>query len=479
MAALIILLVIALAFALALKSPRTCLLVALFLGAWSGLDVDLGLRLTAYQLFMAPLCLVMALRLAYPGQAPRALQLGWPFFVMLLYAVIASAFQIAQVPQVEIANSWLRAPAVRATIQIMLYLFSVAPVVLVPWLFNKPGDALKLLRVWLASTLVLALIGFVQLIIWYGTGTNPLPLGGVSRFLGGSTILREGIVTVSDMFVFRMNSFANEPRNLGTAFGLAMIILQGLALGLPKVPALRYFSLWLVLLVALLLTYSTSGIAVWLIGTLALLPAMWLSRVPIRRATSSIVAAASAITVPLIIAVLVASNAGIPVLEIITERTVERFTPEAALEDFDLAIVKWLAADPDKLWLGGGIGNAHLYATPYLLPQDALYAEGQIFSAKLLAVRTISEQGLIGLLLLVIFLLSRLPAAAWVRNNSQLAPVLPLSLALFAMTMASAQLSTELWFMAGTLVMLAGLNPKARPALAPPPAKNDSSMSPA
>jgi hypothetical protein len=76
------------------------------------------------------------------------------------------------------------------------------------------------------------------------------------------------------------------------------------------VPGLRLFGVWLFLLVALLLTYSTSGIAVWIIGTAALLPAMWVCRVPIRRSTRVILGAASAVILPLIIAVIVADDAG-------------------------------------------------------------------------------------------------------------------------------------------------------------------------
>ena len=477
MAAVIIALLLAVATALALKSPRTALLVALFLVSWGGLDVDLGLRLTAYQLFMAPLCFVMALRLIYPGTRPHTLHLGWPFALMVLYAIINSAFQIAALPQVEVANSVLRSPVIRATIQIMLHLFTFAPVVLVPFLFQQPSDALKLLRVWFASTLTLAVAGFLQLAIWYGTGFNPLPLGFSNTLLGGAApVLREGIVNLDGLFIYLMNSFAAEPRFLGTAFGLGMVILQGLALALPRVPGLRLFGVWLFLLVALLLTYSTSGIAVWIIGTAALLPAMWVCRVPIRRSTRVILGAASAVILPLIIAVIVADDAGIPIIEIINERTLDRFTLEAALEDFDLAIAVWLGAEPQHLWFGGGIGNAHLYATPYLLPEHAGYAEGQVFSAKTLILRHTSEQGLVGLILLFTFLFSRVLAAAWVRGLPWLAPLLPLSLALFAMTLGSVQLMTEVWFTAGVLVMLAGHGARARAAAkttdtaTPPPA---------
>jgi hypothetical protein len=468
--ALIILAFVGAALALAVYQPRTALLVGLFLGGWGGLDVDLGLRLTAYQLVMAPLCLVCLVRLLYPGQAPKALHLGWPFAAMLLYALINSAFQVASLPEVSIDNSVLRSPGVRAVIQILLFLFSLSPVVLVPWLFDKPGDVLTLLRVWMASTLLLAVAGFVQLAIWYGTGVNPLPLGFSNALLGGATpALREGIVNLDGLFIFRMNSFAPEPRFLGTSFGLGMVIVQGIALAMREIRAARLFGMWLFLLVAMLLTYSTSGIAVWLLGTLALLPAMWVCRVPVQRSVRVIGGVALAVVVPLAVAVIVADDAGIPVVEIINERTIERFTLEAALEDFDLAIGTWLAAEPDKLWLGGGLGNAHLFATPYLLPEHAGYAEGQVFSAKTLILRYLSEQGIVGLSLFMLFILSRIIGAAWVRAVPWLAPMLPLSLALMVMVIGSAQLLTEVWFVAGTLVMLIGYRARALAQRSPPP----------
>ena len=455
MAALVIALILAITTVLALKSPRTALLTGLFLGSWSGVDVDFGLRLTAYQLVMAPLCLVMLLRLVHPGPRLPAIQLGWPFAIMLLYAIINAVFQIAYLPQAEIANSVLRGPVVRAVIQTLMHLFTLAPVLLVPALFPDPLDALRLLRTWFASTLTLLAAGIVQLTIWYGTGVNPIPIGFLNTLLGGTAPLREGIATLDGLFIYRMNAFANEPRILGTTTALAMVTLPGMALAPPKVQPLRLLGLWLLLLAGLLLTLSTSGIGVWLIGTLMLLPAMWITRVPVQRSARTIMAAASGIILPLVAAVIIAENAGVPVLDILNQRTLERFTLVGVLEDFDLAILSWLIVSPDHVWLGGGLGNAHLYATPYLLPEHALYAEGQVFSAKTFLIRLISEQGIIGLLLLLLFLLTRLLAAAWIRAVPSLAPLVPLSLTLFVMVLASAQLSNELWFTAGTLVMLA------------------------
>jgi hypothetical protein len=467
-AALVIVAVLMAAFVLALYSPRAALLTGLFFGNWGGLDVDLGLRLTAYQLVLAPLCVVSLVRLLYPGQVPRALHLGWPFVAMLLYVVINSAFQVAGLPGVAINNSIFRTPEVRATIQIVLYLFSVSPVVLVPWLFRGTEDALLLFRIWFVSTLMLAVFGFAQLAVYYTTGYNPIPLGFMNVALGGSAPwLREGIVNLDGLFIYRMNSFAAEPRYLGTAFGLAMVAVQGLALALPVVKPWRLLGVWLLLLAALVLTYSTSGIAILVLGSLVLLPALWLCRVPVQRSLPTVGGVAMAVVLALGGALVVANDAGIPVFELLSERTVARISFDEALEDFDLAIAKWLADEPWRLWFGGGVGNAHLYSQPYLLPEHAAYSEGQVYTAKTLVLRIVSEQGLVGMGLFLIFYLSRMLRAEWVRRAPELMPMLPLALTLLAMAMASSQILTEVWFTAGTLVMLAGYRSDVRAAARP------------
>jgi hypothetical protein len=269
---------------LAIKNPRAALVTVLFLASFTGADVDVGLRITAYQLVMAPLVIVMALRLAHPGLTARPLATGGLFLAFLVYAISNSAFQIASLPDLTIANNVLRGPQERAIIQIVLFVFALAPVVLVPLLFHGAQDVQRLGRVWLWSAAVLALIGWAQLAVWYGTGTNPLPIGRINQLLGGAAdYSREGIFSFEGMGIYRMNSLANEPRNLGQVMALAMVTVQAFALTVRQVNAPRLALLWLFFMVTAVLTYSTSGVAVWLIGTAALLPALWLTGVPLQR----------------------------------------------------------------------------------------------------------------------------------------------------------------------------------------------------
>lgn len=447
---------------LAITNARAALLVGLFLTSWTGVDVDIGLRVTAYQLVMAPLVIVMALRIAHPGLPARPIAVGGLFAVFVLYAISNSAFQIAGLPDLAINNSLLRGPQVRAIIQIILFIFALAPIILVPVLFKSADDVQRLGRLWLWSAAVLAMIGWAQIVIWYGTGTNPLPIGRINQLLGGSAdYSREGMFNFEGFGIYRMNSLANEPRNLGQVMGLAMVVLQAFALTVRQINAPRLIALWLFFMVTAVATYSTSGVAVWLIGTAVLLPGLWLTGVPLQRSPASLLGTLGALAVPIIAGLALAASIGIPIFDLIAERTIERLEESGGVEDFDLAISAWLAANPERLWFGGGLGNAHLFATPYLDPEFAAYAEGQVFSAKTMLLRLTSELGLIGLALFVAFALSRIAAARGPRRGvPPVAAAAPLALALavLAMLAATSQIYTETTFMLGALVLLAGLH---------------------
>lgn len=454
---------------LAITNARAALLVGLFLASWTGVDVDIGLRVTAYQLVMAPLVIVMALRLAHPGLPARPVAVGGLFIAFLLYAVGNSAFQIAGLPDLTINNSVLRGPQARAIIQIVLFIFALAPIVLVPVLFKSADDVLRLGRIWLWSMVALALIGWAQIAVWYGTGNNPLPIGRINQLLGGSTdYSRQGMFSFEGFGIYRMNSLANEPRNLGQVMAVAMVMLQAIALTVRQVNAPRLIGLWLFFMVTAVATYSTSGVAVWLIGTVVLVPGLWLAGVPLQRSPASLLGALGAIAVPIVAGLVLAASIGVPIFDLIAERTFERLEESGGVEDFDLAISAWLAANPARLWFGGGLGNAHLFATPYLDAEFAAYAEGQVFSAKTMALRLTSELGLIGLALFMAFSLSRIAAARGPRTLAPPVPAAaPLALAMLAMLAATSQIYTEITFMLGALALLAGLQSAGQSARPP------------
>ncbi|MEY2884041.1 MAG: hypothetical protein RL490_1765 [Pseudomonadota bacterium] len=439
----------------AARNPRAALLIVVFMAPWGGLDVDVGLRVTAYQVALAPLCLVMLLRSTQPGWSPPRLAVGALFLAMIAHGVVWSLLQTAYIPIIRAGDSPLRGPVIRAVIQIPLYLFNFSPVVLAALLFRSVADVVQAFRIYMAALVVLALIGWLQVVLWYGVGFNPIPVGILNVALGGSeAYIREGQFGFENFNIYRMNSFAGEPRNLATALVLGMLVLQALMLALRR-PDWRLVGLWVFFFITTLATFSTSGAVVWAAGTAALLPAFWVGLIPIRRKVSTLFAALALILVPVALGVVAAEASGIPVIDLVAERTFDRIESNGAVEDFDLAISRYLSAHPESIVTGTGLGNAHLYGIPYLDPEHAVYAEGNVFQAKTGVVRIVSELGLIGLALFGLWYL----ALVWQMRpvamaHDDLAVAVPIALLVLVVYMATIQIAGELWLMAGAMAAL-------------------------
>jgi hypothetical protein len=450
---------------LAALRPGAAVLMMVFFAAWGGLDIDIGLRLTLFQLTLAPLCLVVLLRLTQPGWDPPRIAAGGLLLVLVLHAIIWSLLQFGFFPIVSVGDSAARAPNARAITQILVFLLTLAPAVIVPWLATSTAAVERLFRVYLASLVVLAGIGWLQLAIWYGLGFNPIPIGAFGVALGGAeTYVREGRFSFESLNIYRMNSFAGEPRQLGIAMVLGMLFIQAVALARRVPPDWRLAALWVFFLASTIATFSTSAAIAWALGTAVLLPTLWLFGIPLQRQAGTLAAGALAIMLPLGLATAAAEANGIPILDLLAERTFERLESSGAVEDHDLAIIDYLKAAPASAVTGVGLGNAHLYATPYLDPLFALYSEGQVFVGKTSVVRMISELGLIGFGL---FMLWYLGLAGQTRraigDDPELAAAVPIAVAMLMVFMLTSLLTNELYTVAGAMAALCGAR-RALPA---------------
>ncbi len=460
MAVLAVLVIFMLFTALAAANPRAALLTSVFFMPWNGLDIDIGLRITVYQLSLAGLVLVTLVRLTQPGLRPVAIA-AWPLFAaFLLYAVIWSLLQLGIFPQLRITTEGLRGPNARAVIQILLFLFSVSPVVLYPMLIRDSDDVLRIGRIYIAGVVVMALIGWLQLVGWYATGNNPLPIGAFGNALGGGYAeARSGSYVLDALNIYRMNSFAGEPRDLGIAIVVALIAIQSVALVAPRPATGKLLLLWVFLFLTLLSTVSTSGIGLWVIASPTLVPACWLFGVRIARSGRQLLGVLALLVVPLFIIIGGLEASGIPVIDIITDRTIDRLTSEGAIEDFDKTILAWLETDPSAAIAGAGLGNVHLYATPFLDPIYALYAEGNVFVAKTQYLRFISELGIIGLaLFLGWYLLLTIATTRTVRDHEQLRALVPTVSGVLVIALGSLQAIAMSWALAGAMAAVCALS---------------------
>jgi O-antigen ligase len=252
------------------------------------------------------------------------------------------------------------------------------------------------------SAVVLATIGWGQLAIWYATGSNPLPVGYVSSLLDGSSAgLRSGILRVSGAEVFRMNSLAGEPKNLGMVLVIAMLLIQVAARGNPKQRRLKI--MWFYFAAAVLTTWSTSAFLLLIAGpaVLAMIPKQT------NGPTGSPMQAFRTVSLGLVAVIAFVLAYAPPDIQPTRHldtgfvSLLESRFDRSPLEDFDAGVAGFLRANPGYGVFGVGLGNIHLYADSYLPAAVRYYAAGTPFVAKSGYLRVISELGVVGLLLLL------------------------------------------------------------------------------
>lgn len=398
---------------IALRSPRYAMFAMFFLAPWHGLDIDIGVRITGYRLVVAALVIAIGLRMSLGKNRYRFVKSHRWLWLFVLYALVNCIIQISLLPQTGLfSGGALRSGLLRPVAQIFMFGLTLAPLFLVPLSVRKTSDIISLGKTYLWSVTILAVLGWLQLGLWYGIGFNPFPIGLVNSFLGGSInhVLREGVDFVGYVSVYRMNSFGGEPKGLATGFAVGLLLLQA---GGDSVLLWRRKTilLWGFLMASLLLTWSTSGVFLWLIGTVVLM-LLGAGGVVVKKYNRRILLTSSVVVLAImaITSLLYIKDPG-NVFHTLIER---RFIGRNPIEDFDEVVLLFLKDQPGYLIFGVGLGNIHLYAEHYI---DPLYRFmfGNIFVAKSGYLRIVSELGLVGFLL---FVFSVWQMASLVRNKA-------------------------------------------------------------
>ena len=259
MALWIVLGLLAIASFLAIRAPFRALVAAVFFAPWAGFDIDVGLRVTAYLVFLAPLVGVFLISAIQGRRARRALaSLGF-LWLVIVYAVLWSLLQIPFLPDAAISGGALRSPQLRAVVQIIMFFIMISPLFLMPWLVRNFDQVRYLTGTYLVSVVILASLGWVQLVIWIATGSDPMPVGFVDNLLGGAAGQRSGQFMFGGDVVYRMSSFGGEPKGLGVGLAVGLLLIQA---GIK--PRWRFASaLWPFLFVSMLATFSTMAILAW------------------------------------------------------------------------------------------------------------------------------------------------------------------------------------------------------------------------
>ena len=383
-------------FAAAVR-PKAVLYAAVFFLPWRGLSPHFFLGVSLSRILIVILAIATIFRFTRIRDIGRV-PMSRAMLVYILYAVTLSLARIPFLPEVGVFGGALRGPVNRALLQIIYFLaVLVTPLIVCPIYLKTTRDCAYLCKSFFISLIILAGLGWVQLGVWYTTGFDLFPVGLVPGFFGYFPPVRPGFV-MAGLDIHRMCSLGGEPKDLGQGLVVGLLVVQAiLAVGLASPDERKLRWCWLFFFFSMLMTYSTSSIFLWAVGSgleiviLLFRPVIMggLSRL-IRNARTLIVAAA-------LIACVIVSYSGISfdkVRRVAEGRSVDR----AELEEFDEATLAFLEHDPDWTIFGTGMGNVHLYANAFLSPDAATYANQTVFRPKTGLLRMAAEIGIIGIL---------------------------------------------------------------------------------
>ena len=391
---------------LAVFKARTALILAVFFIPWSGLDVDIGLRVTGYLLLVVPLLFVCCLRSMTLGQVEGGAGIGL-LWLVFIYAVILTVSQIPYLPEASISGGIFRQPSVRSLVQILMFFIQLSPIWIVAQVVKSGANVVSAGKAYLLSCLVLSVVGWWQLLVWYGTGVDPLPVGFIDGLLDGRASHRSGVFQFLGGTVYRMSSFGGEPRDLGISLTVALLLLQsGVKLG-------RRYALWLwpFLFVSMISTFSTMAIMGWVGASLVqfFIADRFARQTLLTRSWFNGSVRWILLAFPLVMVVALSGKGG-HFLGMVEYRTLDRVShsERGALEDFNIANLDFLLDQPVWAVTGTGLGNSHLYSTPYLPDWARYYAKGTPFVAKSSVLRWVTELGLPSLILFLCLIFSRI-----------------------------------------------------------------------
>jgi hypothetical protein len=399
-------------WAIALVKPERVLPLAIFLAPWHGLDFDLGVRITAFRLVAGALVAAGVVRIALGKQ--RWVRVPGMFWVFVVYGIALSLIQLPRGMEGEIAGGALRGSTPRALLQVLLFILELGLVPLVAQMIRDPDSVRHAGRIYIASCVILSALGWLQVGTWLSTGWNPFPIGLVHSLVSGqatesSAVLREGTFDLHGITIVRMNALGGEPKGLGTGLAVGLVLIQT-ALGTGAlVPGRRVVATWLFLFASMLATFSTSGFVLWMLGSLMSV------MVGVRTRSGVLRGAVMLVCLPLLAAIVMltavgwlGAGKGVDWWELAMERTVGR----DYIEDFDEAVGGFLIDHPTTAIWGVGLGNIHLYAEDYIPGYAIAYAGGTAFTAKSGALRLVSELGIVGLCLFLVWLVLQIRSAS-------------------------------------------------------------------
>lgn len=367
-----------------LRSKLSLVHAIIFLVPYKTITLDLGIGITAAHFFMFFWYLDFFLK------GLKEFLIHKYLFLFLLYGVISTLFLSTLVidPVHTGAGEFFRNEG-RFITQIILKVFlQFGLFFIILNSIRTKRELYSLLKVWLFSWVVLALLGIVQFFIYQITRIDIFPIGHVNidflRYGGEINIL--GIPWV------RICSLGGEPKGLGATLAVGLAVLYSFTSNNISITKFDKF-LIPVFLIAVLMTLSTG--AIMMLGVVFITPVM----LKILHLEFKI-GALSPKVILISIVLIFSTYKSFPYLQSIYKaRIVERFESQGTIEDMDLTIISFIKANPKWLVFGSGWGNIHSLSNDYIPRRYKYYMKESVYIAKSGYLYLISEMGIVGVIL--------------------------------------------------------------------------------
>jgi len=376
---------------------------------------EVGVQVTAFLAFWIPLALVTLVTIKAPS-----VRLGLFGWILIVWATTITIVHVLRMPEVEVAAGQMRSGTLRTLSQIFMFLVFLSPALVIPKLVKSIEDLSRIGEIFVTSVVIVCILGLFQLAVFHLFAVDLFPIGSVTHWLGHEDMQRirnvESAIREFDSDkVFQITSLGGEPKHFGCSLVLAILMVQGAMIcnRHGRYRSRKLFFVWLLLLVGIVLTLSTTAYLLFAMGNVVLFFSRKIFPISYSESSASFRFIPTMTTVSLLLLAAITWTNGPPAtgdigtLDVIYERTFARFEGERVgffgkakygHEEFDTAIIDMLLDNPTYVLTGVGLGHAHLYAVPYQ-GWDTLVA----YVAYRGYLRWISEVGLVGLLLLFLW----------------------------------------------------------------------------
>jgi len=380
-------------FLLVSKKDFTLLNLFAVLLPIKALYFEVGLQLLG---FFIPLILALVYELIVKKGRHMKIHYGWLLFILytVVSTIIITKFFIPEF-QSNYYGGYFREEGRYITYLIKTVFFQTGIFWMIYSVVQSKERILSLLKSYIDSVKVLALIGLFQVLVYIPTKFNIAPIG----------VHRDGRVrhALADLFVSglgipRVCSLGGEPKGLAATLCVAFLIL--FVAKKYKFNLSRNIDFWMLYFVLILiLTLSTGGFGL-LVLALVIPYLIYFSIGQLKfKINTKIIALVFGITS-------IVAWKWESVYRVLDARIISR-ADDLADEDVDAAIQAFMFDQPEWTIFGSGSGNIHNLAYDYIKERwIRRMLKGQIFVSRYGYTRIISENGFVGMFFFLVFVFS-------------------------------------------------------------------------